>query len=723
MCGITVAIKLVGRSGYCSAKAPVTNSLVADGDHKKRKLSNGFTHSQLENSHGNFDHNLEHQLASSLDAINHRGPDSHGIWISPDSNGDRVEYQLNCQLHGLILSIVLLSTIAGLGSCRLAINGLGPGGQQPFSNPDGTIHAVVNGELYDHHCIRDEMIQLSGYQFQGGSDSEIVVALYQYYGVSFLSSLRGEYALSIYDSKKHLFLAARDRSGIKPLFWTIHNGNLLLASEAKALLPFGWQPEWDVRSIIDKGWLTEERTIFKGLRKVSASGVGNLNACDGVTDLTNKSVPETRTEEEMIAGVQARMLDAVRVRLQAEVPVGIHLSGGIDSAVIAGMAKHLLDKGDVKLGSGGEHRLRCLGIAFDKGSGYDESVIAQNTADFLGVDFQKTHMDEAELAANFEEAVWFDEQPHFELGFVGKHALSKLTRDSGLKTVISGQGSDEIFGGYDVYLRDYLRESDIAWPHNDLDIPTRLRELHASEVSMTNAFATWTGHDGTKIPPHLSTEIPTFASSMTIPHLFPSSWASKQFESLSPQVTMIENIDVRIRDLMRTKWHPLHSAQYVWNKTALPNMLLTNLSDRTEMSHSVEGRVPFLDHHLMEYVNALPPSMKVRYDPDTGQLTEKWILRQASRPFITDELYTRKKHPYSAPSIYPLAGPMHALMSKLITKNNVEQLGFVDWSKTENLVQKAFESQDQVQLRSAFGIAQWVVLGQRFGIPKAEASE
>lgn len=161
---------------------------------------------------------------------------------------------------------------------------------------------------------------------------------------------------------------------------------------------------------------------------------------------------------------------------------------------------------------------------------------------------------------------------------------------------------------------------------------------------MTKSFTTWTGHDGNKIPNHLSSEIPTFASMLSIPHLFPSSWAMQQYGSLSPQITIIENIDVRIRSLMRTKWHPLHSAQYVWNKTALPNMLLTNLSDRTEMSHSVEGRVPFLDHHLMEYVNGLPPSMKIRYDPETGLLTEKWILRQAARPFITEELYARKKH-------------------------------------------------------------------------------
>ncbi|CAO1597023.1 hypothetical protein XANCAGTX0491_000853 [Xanthoria calcicola] len=677
MCGITVAIKLAGRSRRASADTTTHNV--------------------------NLSANLESQLASSLDAIKHRGPDSHGSWISPDGN-------------------------IGLASCRLAINGLGPGGQQPFTSPDGSIHAVVNGELYDHHRIREEMTQLSGYQFQGGSDSEIVVALYEYYGLSFVSMLRGEFALCIYDSKTQLFLAARDRSGIKPLFWTVHDGTLLMASEAKALLPFGWQPEWDVRSIIEIGWLTEERTIFKALRKIRPGHYLTCLSLDHIIEgqywdheYPDKNVRETRNEEDMIEGVRAKMLDAVRVRLQADVPVGIHLSGGIDSSVIAGMAKHLLGNGEVRLGGSEDQRLRCLGIAFDEGSGYDESGIAQNTANFLGVDFHKLHMNESELAANFEEAVWFDEQPHFELGFVGKHALSKLTRDSGLKTIISGQGSDEIFGGYDVFLRDFLREPDLAWPNSNLDESTRLQKLQETTMAMAtaNGSVTKTSH-GKQIPPHLSSQIPSFAYGVTAPHLSPSPWVIQQFGLLSPQVSLIENMDVRARDLMRTKWHPLHAAKYVWNKTLLPNMILTNLSDRTEMSHSVEGRVPFLDHHLIEYVNGLPPSMKIRYDPETGLMTEKWILRQASRPFITDELYTRKKHPYTAPTTYPLDGPMHRLMARLITQPSVENLGFIDWEKTKGLVETAFQSQDRVAMTAVFGLAQLVVLAQRFGMPRAE---
>ncbi|KAI4170669.1 MAG: hypothetical protein LQ343_004767 [Gyalolechia ehrenbergii] len=694
-------------SSGCQVNAATNEGGAADYESKKRKLTNGVS------SQDNIKPmSLEDELESSLDAIDHRGPDSHGTWISP--NGD-----------------------AGLGSCRLEINGLGPGGQQPFSNDDGTIHAVVNGELYDHQRIRDDMIKRSGYKFKGGSDSEIVMALYEYYGVSFLSQLRGEYALCLYDAKKQLLLAARDRSGIKPLFWTIHDGRLLLASEAKALLPFGWRPEWDVRSIADKGWLTEERTIFKGLRKIRPGCYLTCLSFDHIADgqywdhdypekvsvaanFATKHVQETRTEEEMIEGVRSRMLDAVRVRLQADVPVGIHLSGGIDSAVIAGMAKHLLDKGEVKLGSTGSHHLRCLGIAFDSASGFDESVIAQNTADFLGVDFRKTHMDEAVLAANFEEAVWFDEQPHFDLGFVGKHALSKLTRDSGIKTIISGQGSDEIFGGYDAYLQDYLREPDHAWSNNDLSESKRLQKLQESEIETVEGFATWTGHDGTSKPSSLSGPIPAFAYTLTFPHLPLSPWASRAYSALSPQETLIDNIPIRTRTLMAQKWHPLHSAQYLWNKTALPNLLLTNLSDRTEMSHSIEGRVPFLDHPLMEYVNNLPPSMKIRYDPGTDTLTEKWVLRQAARPFVTEELYTRKKHPYSAPNLWPVGGPMHRLMGGLVTREKVEGLGFVDWGLVEGLVERAFRTQDQVALRSVFGVAQWVVLGQRFGIPKAE---
>jgi asparagine synthase (glutamine-hydrolysing) len=155
-----------------------------------------------------------------------------------------------------------------LGHCRLAINDLTPDGHQPMHDADNHIHAVVNGELYDYDRIRAHLCERFNYEFRGHSDSELVIALYKQYGSSFLEQLRGEFALCLYDSRAQYFIAARDRYGIKPLFWTIVNGRLLLAAEAKAFLPLGWEPEWDVRSLADDGWHFGCRTLFKGVQKV-----------------------------------------------------------------------------------------------------------------------------------------------------------------------------------------------------------------------------------------------------------------------------------------------------------------------------------------------------------------------------------------------------------------------------------------------------------------------
>lgn len=166
------------------------------------------------------------------------------------------------------LSLLTLLVSIALGHCRLSIVDLSSDGTQPFHSPDDTIHCVVNGEIYDYERIRAEIIRDYGYEFKSKSDSEIVVALYKHFGLSFFSQLRGEFALCLYDEAQELFIAARDRFGIKPLFWTVIGSKLLVASEMKAFLPFGWKPEWDVRSLFDVGWITDTRTSFKNVQKV-----------------------------------------------------------------------------------------------------------------------------------------------------------------------------------------------------------------------------------------------------------------------------------------------------------------------------------------------------------------------------------------------------------------------------------------------------------------------
>lgn len=165
----------------------------------------------------------------------------------------------------------ILTVTPALGHVRLAINDLSEDGAQPFHDAEESVHAVVNGELYDHERIRGELIEKTNYRFKGHSDCEIVIALYKLYGLSFLTHLRGEFALCLYDSKTRFFVAARDRYGIKPLFHTIVDGRLLIAAEAKAFLPLGWEPEWDVKSLLDGGWNHDQRTLFQGVHKVRSS--------------------------------------------------------------------------------------------------------------------------------------------------------------------------------------------------------------------------------------------------------------------------------------------------------------------------------------------------------------------------------------------------------------------------------------------------------------------
>ena len=185
---------------------------------------------------------LRTQLASSLSLIAHRGPDGSGIWISPD-------------------------TCVALAHCRLAINDLSPSGCQPLHSPDGSIHAIVNGELYDHIRLRSECPE---YAFAGTSDSELAIALYLKYGLGFLDHLRGEFALCLYDQRDRTFVAARDRYGIKPLFWRRDppTGSVQFAAECKAFLPLGWEAEWDVGALVDGGWGQDTRTVFQGVQKV-----------------------------------------------------------------------------------------------------------------------------------------------------------------------------------------------------------------------------------------------------------------------------------------------------------------------------------------------------------------------------------------------------------------------------------------------------------------------
>ncbi|TDZ35481.1 Amidase chyE [Colletotrichum spinosum] len=587
-----------------------------------------------------------------------------------------------------------------LGHSRLAINDLTPDGNQPIHSDEETIHAVVNGEIYDQDRIRQEC-QQRGYRFRGGSDSEVIVALYKIHGApQFLQHLRGEFAFVLYDERAGKVILCRDRFGIKPLLWTIApqddgSSRLPVAPEAKAFLPMGWKPRWDVGTIVDGGWMQDGRSLFRGVKKVPPGHWMEISS-NGVMQL--------------------------------------HQYWDMDYK----------DKDATS-------RISCFTIEFSKNSGFDESDIAERTASFLGVQIQKMQIDEAELAANFADCAYHCEHHHFDLNCVGKFALSSLPSENGVKVVLTGEGADEHFAGYAFFPPDLLREPYLSMPNSPLATDPELRQnMHNSTVRdikllVPRAGAFEHGWESTPAVARVNNTIlpPCILAWHPILDVF-APWVRENpnWADLDCKTVIVRSFRPHVLQKMQRKWHPLHTAQYIYAKGPLPNVLLSCLGDLTEMSHGVEARTPFLDHELTEYVNNLPLSVKMAYTPAkipperhqgpwwegigvaSRALTEKWILREAAKPFILKELYERQKHPFTAPMVWPRDGPLHTMLRSILAREKVENLGFVERGQVEAALDRGFgEKADVRSFRILLFVAAWVTMGERFGIPKASPED
>ncbi|OLN88186.1 Asparagine synthetase [glutamine-hydrolyzing] 1-like protein 1 [Colletotrichum chlorophyti] len=713
MCGITATIKLHRGSIVNGAYGAAGHAL----DENATRQPRGALHKQL---------------AESLATIAHRGPDAEGIWISEDEN-------------------------IGLGHRRLAINDLTPDGVQPMHSDDCKVHAIVNGEIYDHDAIRERCIREYGYKFRGHCDSEVLVALYKIYGApGIFEHLRGEFSFVIFDENDGRVITARDRFGIKPMYWTIVGDGafkrILFTSEVKGFLPLGWEPEWNVHGLISGAALHAQNTIFKDVWKLNPGSWMEISRNGEIKhhqywdpEYRDKHKVETRSLDEIVQEVRNRLVEAVKLRLRADVPVGIYLSGGIDSSVVAGIVTKLVREEGVMLGNqDATKRIACFSIQFPENSGFNEADIAERTANWLGVQILKKDMNEEELAKNFADCVYHTEHHHFDLNSVGKFCLSTLPRQYGVPVVLTGEGADEHFAGYPFLLPDFLLEPDYAWPASELVKQDNMREDMHEEISrdIKNMYRTvgMFDHEWEDKPQSSKNKVYIPGNAMKwLPgwDVF-APWVRDSYDGTDLRDIVADSLDPEVRRKMVEKWHSLHSSLYIYVKGPMANFILTCLGDRTEMAHSIEARPPFLDHHLVEYVNNLPPSLKVGYQPavqtdGTGSslwwkdlsatrqaLSEKWILKEAGKPFITQELYERRKHPYSAPLKWPRGGPLHRLFTQLITEEAVDKLGFLDWSDVKGWLEAGFgDDANANAFRKLIVTGSWVVLSQRFGVKKA----
>jgi asparagine synthase (glutamine-hydrolysing) len=583
-------------------------------------------------------------MLAGMASLHHRGPDGQQYWMATDHR-------------------------AALGHTRLSIIDLATG-DQPISNEDRTVHIVVNGEFYDFERIRAQL-EARGHRFRTKSDSEIALHLYEDFGPECLHHLRGEYAFVIWDERSQRMIAGRDRFGVKPLFYAEHNGALYLASEVKALFAMGVPASWSAESLYAGGFvLPGDRTLFGGVHAVPPGHF--LRATREAhrvhqywdVDYPRDDAPQApRSDAEYIEGFRAVLEEAVKTRLRADVPVGCYLSGGIDSCAVLGLASR-------------HHNgpVRAYTLTFD-GTAYDESVIAAEMARHAGADYQPIPMTQADLAANFRAAVIQSEIPFINGHTVAKYMLSRAVRESGYKVVLTGEGSDEILAGYPHFRRDMLLHHTTG--QDPEETARLLRELvESNQVSRGLLMPEGDSETG-EVCQTLLGCVPSWLEAMGGTARRTRELMHDDF--LEPQRgtdvvgTLLSSLDVERRLKGR---NAVHSALYLWAKTILPHYILSNLGDRMEMSHSIEGRVPFMDHHVAEYLQRTPVSLKIR------GMTEKYILREAVRDVITKTVYERQKHPFLSPpaTLHP-DQPLHALMQDTLRGSATANVPFLDRKK------------------------------------------
>jgi asparagine synthase (glutamine-hydrolysing) len=524
-----------------------------------------------------------------------------------------------------------------LGHARLSIIDLTTG-DQPIANEDENIHIVVNGEFYGYESIQRELEQ-AGHRLRTRSDSEIALHLYEDLGVQCLHRLRGEFALVIWDQNHRTMFAARDRFGTKPLFYAFHNDTLYLASEAKALFAAGVPARWDSESVYHSVEFGGHpmRTLFDGVHQVPPGhyliATGRHIQLHRYWDFdyprADVGVPH-RSDADCAGELRAALEDAVRVRLRADVPVGCYLSGGLDSCAVLGLAaRHHADP------------IRAFTLTFDHAE-YDEEKEAREMAAKVGAEFYPIPIQQNDLADHFADAILQSETLCVNAHGVAKYLLSRAVRDAGYKVVITGEGSDEILGGYAHFRRDMLLYNQEGQnPEVIAALLADLERLNPVSRGLLLPHGEIGQLDGIKrLLGFVPSWIETFsARSMKMRALLTNDFLESYGQREGFRALFFD-LDVRGQLAGR---EPLHQSLYLWAKTGLPTYILTMLGDRMEMAHSVEGRVPFLDHHVVEVIRSQPVSQKIR------GMTEKFVLREAVRDVITDTVYKRQKHPFLSP--------------------------------------------------------------------------
>ncbi|WP_430809849.1 MULTISPECIES: asparagine synthase (glutamine-hydrolyzing) [unclassified Carboxylicivirga] len=549
----------------------------------------------------------ERLLNTMLTRIQHRGPDETGLYISPQ---------------------------CGMGNVRLSIVDLGSG-QQPLCNQEGSLWIAYNGEVYNHPELRDEL-RKKGHRFRTNCDTEVVLHMYEEYGADCLQALNGQFAFAIWDERKKILFLARDRFGIRPLYYTQQGDELIFASEIKCLLSHP-----NVARSINYAALKESfvhwapqspNTFFEGIYELPP---GHYLSFDQGS-ITKASYWQYSlghqgfkgTVNEAAEELRSLLKSSISLRLRADVQVAAYLSGGLDSSVTTALVKEI----DPSV-------LNTFSICFEDAQ-YDESAYQNKVASFLKTRHEHVTCTNEDIANWLPQAVYHAEAPILRTAPIPMMLLSGLVRRQGIKVVLTGEGADELLGGYNIFKETLIRHFWARQPQSVIR-PLLLKKLYPYIPQLANAspmmlklfFAYRLGETQSPVYSHLLRwKNGTQLTKLLHPSLL------ETLDGYNPVEKMAEQLEGEFQN-----YTALEKAQAIESRLFMSGYLLSSQGDRMAMANSVEGRYPFLDHRVAEFCASLPDNFKLK------GLNEKYVLKQMMAQQLPEAVLKRSKQAYRAP--------------------------------------------------------------------------
>ena len=582
-----------------------------------------------------------------INVARHRGPDATGIY---------------------------LDDWIGLGHARLSIIDIS-GGSQPIHNEDETLWIVYNGEVFNYPELRQGLLD-RGHRFSTSTDTEVILHLFEEKGPECVHQLNGQFAFAIWNSRKKELFIARDRIGIRPLHYTSQGGRFVFSSEVKSIFAIDDIPRRIDPVSMDQiftFWTTlPGRTVFQGIHELPP---GHFMLVRGKKIEVRKyweipfSPPDEQIDwplEKLLGNIKELLHDAIRIRLRADVPVGCYISGGLDSS---GITTWVHDNFN--------NKLRTFGIHFEE-KAFDESRFQDHMVSLLKTEHTNLLATNEMIGTAFPEVIWHCEKPLLRTAPVPLFLLSKVVRDNGFKVVLTGEGADEVFGGYDIFRETLVRKFWSRQPESRWR-PLLLQKLYPdifTDPRLKNTLHAFFGKGVDQPGNDFFSHMIRWENTSRAKIFF-----SGELRDAIGNYNGYEELRDRLPKAFQT-WDTLAKAQFLEMNVFLSNYLLSSQGDRVAMSHSVEIRLPFLDYRLIEFMARVPAKWKI------SGLKEKYLLKKLFKGILPDLILARTKHPYRAPIQQSLVNENGSNSRKQLSDTYLGETKLFDVEKVERLLRR-----------------------------------